>query len=266
MTCTHILASMGIKSLLPGSTKVFLVTQALKVGGFLRPLGMRRARRHGVVVDLRSPLVNNHCVAALFWGIYEWGERRAIQRWLLKDVPVVELGASIGFISSLAARTTTAGAHVAVEANPNLLPLLRQNLQLNDQQDKVRVVWGAIDYSGAAEVSLDLGNGSNLGGAVASGGNTSSDVTVPTTTLNDLLKEHGLRKFTLISDIEGAEIGLLDESPDAISACEQMIIELHPTTDRQGKKLTLDELGHAIADRWKLRVVHRDGAVWVMQR
>jgi FkbM family methyltransferase len=263
------LPAMGIGRIFPRFGKIFLVSRALKTGPLLRFLGFRKIKRFGVAIDTRSPFVSDHCVAALFWGIYEWGERRAILQYILKDCPVIELGASLGFISCLAARQTPGQPQVAVEANPHLLPLLRGNIAGNGALDKVHVQWNAIDYGGAAEVNLDLGTGSSLSGAVAADNARSastSTVVVTCTTVAAILRERNLSRYVLICDIEGAEAGLLREDPATIAACQQMIIELHDATLADGTKVTPYQLGEKIAAAWALEIVRRDGNVWVLQR
>jgi len=258
---------MGIGRVLPQSGKVFLVGRALKTGPLLRFLGVKKIQRFGVTLDTASSLVSDHCVAALFWGIYEWGERRAILRYIKKDCPVIELGASLGFISSLAARQTPGQPQVAVEANPHLLPILKDNIARNGAADKVQVQWNAIDYSGAAEVKLDLDTGSSLSGAIAADARSSTTtVAVPCTTLGAILRERNLSRYVLICDIEGAEAGLLREDPATIAACQQMIIELHDATTRDGTKVTPSQLGEKLAAAWGLQIISRDGNVWVLER
>src|SRR3954464_14359033 len=103
-------------------------------GALLRQTGRfigQRVRSHGVELDLSSPLVADETRAALFWGFYEGSERRAALRFLRPGLPVIELGASLGFLTALIARRIAPVAQVAVEANPALTSLLRRTLELN---------------------------------------------------------------------------------------------------------------------------------------
>jgi FkbM family methyltransferase len=260
---------MNLGRFLPRTGRVFLVGRALKTGRLLRFLGVRRIKRFGVTIATTSALVSDQCVAALFWGIYEWGERRAVLRYILRDCPVVEFGASLGFISSLAARQTPDQPQVAVEANPHLLPLLKENTARNGAAGKVQIQWNAIDYSGAAVVNLDLGSGSSLGGAVVAGNGLPAGrptVAVPCTTLGAIVRERNFSRYLLVCDIEGAEAGFLREDPATIAACQQMIIELHEANTPDGIRVTPSELGEKLAAAWGLQVISRDGNVWVLER
>jgi hypothetical protein len=54
---------------------------------------------------------------------------------------------------------------------------------------------------------------------------------VPTTTLRDVLDDFGIRDFTLICDIEGAEESLILNEADVLKEHARVIImEVHPQT------------------------------------
>ncbi len=82
---------------------------------------------------LDSPVVSPHIRRLFFFNRYERPERRALERFLDPKLPVVELGSAVGVIACLANKKLhDPYRHVAVEANPDLLPLLRENRRLND--------------------------------------------------------------------------------------------------------------------------------------
>jgi hypothetical protein len=65
-------------------------------------------------------------------GRYELPERRAVQRHLRRDLPVIELGGSLGVVACITNKLLTdPTAHVVVEANPHAIPQLRLNKALN---------------------------------------------------------------------------------------------------------------------------------------
>jgi FkbM family methyltransferase len=258
---------MSLRRFIPENVKGYIVLAALRMGRWFRKLGIQKITRDGVTIDVVSPLISDGTVGALFWRVYEWGERRAI-RDLLADYPVIELGASLGFISCLAALRTPLQKEVVVEANPNLLPLLTQNIQRNGFGEKIEVVWAAIDYSGDASVQLELGGGSNLSASVTSGEpeENLTAVNVPTTTLGRLLRERHIEKYVLICDIEGAEVGLLQEEAAVIAGCQQLIIEVHKTLSPEGIRLTPTMLGEMIVRSWGMSLRKCYGPVLVLQR
>ncbi len=54
---------------------------------------------------------------------------------------------------------------------------------------------------------------------------------VPATSLSAIVERQQLGKFTLVCDIEGAEIELLRHDSTALDNCQDLFIELHETSD-----------------------------------
>ena len=160
----------------------------------------------------------------LWRGTYERSERALLQRWLDSQAPVVELGGGIGVVSTLVnCRLSNPTRHVVVEANPELLPILARQRQLN--RASFNVEHGAIDYSGAATTTLDVSDGF-LAGRVASGG---PGIPVVTTTLERVFERHPWTGVTLICDIEGLETDLVEHEGEIIERhCRTLVIEVHP--------------------------------------
>jgi FkbM family methyltransferase len=221
----------------------------------------------GMRIDTASPLVNDDTRAALYFYMYESSERRAIKRFLRSNRPVVELGASIGFVSVLIAKTAHPVKQVAVEANPDLIPLLRRNLELNGVAG-VTIVHGAVAYKTGDRAIFSVG-AANVDGRLGSGVTAEAGVqslVVPTTTLRDVLESSNISEFTLVSDIEGAEWDLIEEeSKDTRERCRQAVFELHHV-ERNGTTFTPAELADRFATGWGMRKVHTDGKVWVFER
>jgi FkbM family methyltransferase len=201
--------------------------------------------RHGCIIRTPAP-VTAAVKALLFWGMYESAEVRFVRRYLRRDLDVVELGSSIGVVGSHVARSLSPGRKlVCVEANPHLLAVLEQNVRLNAPAAAVSIVNAAISYDGGAQVELTLAE-TNLASSV--GGQGGERVAVPTTSLSRLLGEQGIGEFCLISDIEGAEGGLIENDAAGLSRCAQIIIELHDS-HLGGKPVSPTELAGAIEAR-----------------
>src|ERR1700722_14889072 len=78
---------------------------------------------------------------------YETSERDAIRKYLNPKLPVIELGSAIGVISCLVnRRLVSPERHVAIEANPALIPVLQENRELNGCG--FTVLHRAISYDG----------------------------------------------------------------------------------------------------------------------
>lgn len=181
-------------------------------------------------MNLRDKAVSDQSFARVFWGLHERKEVSFVKRFLRGDTDVIELGASLGVVSLHIARALKPGRRlVCVEANPHLVETARRNLSANFPDRDIKVVNQAIDYRGGGVSYLRIDR-NNLGSALTdhSDSGTSS---VQTTTLAQLQRQFGIGEFALVSDIEGAELGLFREDGAALKRCRQIIIELHATRD-----------------------------------
>lgn len=226
--------------------------------GLIGVLSANRVRNHGLVFDIRSSDFSPRVRAQMFWGIYESAEIRLIRDLLRGSTTVVELGSSLGVTSAHIAALMAPGGHlVCVEANPRLLPGLRDRLTRHAVSVRVDLVHAAVaGQCGEAVLVLSAETvGSRLGAARP--GETT--VTVPALTLREILRRTGVADFDLVCDIEGAEAAFLLRDPDVLSGCRRAVIELHDTADG-GQSVTVSVLLVAVAEAG-FRVVRREGSV-----
>jgi FkbM family methyltransferase len=154
---------------------------------------------------------------------YEAPEREALKKYLDPELPVIELGACLGIVSCLTnRRLRQPEKHIVVEANPTLVPLLAENRERNGCS--FRVVHAALSY-GADTITFKV-NDNILASSL--NGEAQRAVVVSTVTLKLLLDETGFERVTLICDIEGAELQLVEHELDVLRERVSMIImELH---------------------------------------
>lgn len=217
----------------------------------------------GVRVASLSPFVSPKVSAMLFWGIYEGAERRFVQRYLDPDLPVVELGSSIGGVSSHIARALAAGQRlICVEANPHLLPVLQKNLNQNASHLTSEAVHAAVSAD-PGSVSFSI-SASSLSSSIAARDDALEMITAPARKLSDLIVEFGLGSFQLVMDIEGAEAGIAYDDAAALENCARIVAELH-ATEHDGRRVTVKDLIEAFSE---LGFILRDqyGPVVVMDR
>ena len=108
--------------------------------------------RHGGVRLAVDPRVLSPAMVATFYsGVYERDEADLIRSTLAPDDRVLELGGGVGFIGTIAALAVRDPAQVLiVEANPQLIPLMERNFNLNGVKP---VLWnGVLGRNGATEV------------------------------------------------------------------------------------------------------------------
>jgi FkbM family methyltransferase len=145
-------------------------------------------------------------------------------RYLPPDLPAVELGAGLGFVSCLANRRLgKPERHVCVEANPVVLPFLHRNRDRNRCRFIIR--HGALAYD-APEVQLGV---DEYVSRSSIGDDTKPLVTVPTTSLAGVLGENGFDRVSVICDIEGAEQALFAREGVLLrEGVQTLILEVHP--------------------------------------
>ena len=193
--------------------------------GRLVELSGNRIRIGGLKFSVDSPGIDTVDKSTLFFGPHQLDERALVERWLPKNLPVVEFGGGLGVVSCMANRLLERpDRHVVVEANPFLLDLLATNRNLN--RCSFQILNRVLTYGAEmAEFSLDS---SFVSSRV--GGSSGSMVSVPTTSLERILNEAGFEQCSVVCDIEGAEIQLVEHEIDVIRRrAPFLLIELHPT-------------------------------------
>jgi FkbM family methyltransferase len=222
------------------------ITSALTSGiacGAIRALAGRRVRFHGVDIAL-SDAVPLKTYGLLYWGLYESAEYRFVRDFISYSLPVIEIGAGIGAISSTIARILVPGQRlICVEANPALTPLLRQNLALHAQHLTTEIIQAAIDSrDGKAPFTADADNLTSS----LSRQPQRNDLEVPTFSLGSIASNHGLESgYQLVADIEGAESSFILDGGESLHHCHRMVIELHDT-QVLGRQVSADMLADTV--------------------
>ena len=193
------------------------------IGKYLvEPVNRGIVRLDDCKLDTNNETFTTFTRGSLWLHRYEEPERLAIVRFLDPNLPVLELGASVGAMSCLINRRLRhPDAHVAVEPSPQLMPLLARNREVN--RASFTSVQAAVAYDSA---SLGFSPGlDNLEGHV----DVDGGVTVPTATVTELLDRFRFERASLVCDIEGMEVQLwAHESHVIAERVAWLIIELHP--------------------------------------
>lgn len=212
---------------------------------------------HGMPIDVKGAEIPAANKASLWWGIYESAEYRFIEKFLRPDLPVIELGSSIGAISSAIARRLVQGQRLmCVEANPRLIPALRRNLARNAPHLVVEIVNAAVSYDGG-DVRFGV-SADNLTSHIPAdfAGDTAI---VPGATLASLVAKQPGVPFQLVADIEGAELDILLNDAESLHCCQTMVLELHRTV-RLGQVYMPSDLERLLED-CNFKIVGQYGAV-----
>lgn len=232
-------------------------------GHVIGALTRKRIRHQGLSFDTRDDEFSPRVRAQMFWGAYEGAETRMVRSSLHGSTTVVELGSSLGVTTAhIAAVMSPHGRLICVEANPALIPGLRQRMIPRTTALQFEVLHAAVvDYCGSARLALGRQTVGSRVGAPRAG---ESAVQVPALTLREILRKSAVGEFDLVSDIEGSEASFLLQDPAALSHCKRAIIELHETTVN-GRTVSVFELLDA-AMAAGFQIVRRHGPVVVLTR
>lgn len=194
----------------------------------------------------------------LLAGKYERSEIDFVHRHLPTGMPVIELGASIGGTSCQIARRLAPGVPMTcVEANPELIAVLDENLRRNHPDRQVDVVHAMVaGRIGTGTMHLERST------LTSSGGGGGRSVSVPSLRLEDIVARIGPGRFSLVSDIEGAEVFFLAPLSSALERCACIVMEGHATS-MGGTALDLEQVLRLPTEGGRWRQVDRYGAVAV---
>jgi FkbM family methyltransferase len=196
-------------------------------------------------------------------GSYEAKEARYIQAYLPRGATVLELGASLGVVSSIILGRKPERL-ISYEAVGPLGDIARQVVAHNHPAAPWELVHCAIAAEGIDEVSFDWSPEYTQGGTVADE-SAKSLIRVPAVSLAGAIARHRLPATAwLVMDIEGMEWELARRQAAGLRHFAGIIVECHDTTDG-GRHVphaqVLEEITRAGFD-----IVDRRGKVAVLMR
>ena len=190
----------------------------------LAPDGVLTCR--GVKIPKGRHLPPGRARRALREGRYESKEAEAALKLVRPGDRVLELGAGLGFMSTLLAMMRQGVRVDSFEANPTLIPVIRATHALNAVADRVTVHHALLAGRSGPPVSFyERQNflASSLDPGVMAEG-IIAEHAVPVRAINDELAR--LRPDVLVCDIEGAEADLLPQAD--LSGLRGAVVETHP--------------------------------------
>jgi FkbM family methyltransferase len=178
-------------------------------------------RLNGVNLALPKGLATPAIREKLGDGTYEEDEARGADRCVRPGFRVLELGAGIGYVTTICAQRAGPENVLSVEANPALLPVIEANLRRNGVPG-VTLMHGAatgpVPEGATGHFALQAGyTGSSLAGM-------GQGVEVPLISIHDLIRAH--RPHVVLMDVEGAEAEMFNRPWKCpLRFC---VMELHP--------------------------------------
>lgn len=180
---------------------------------------------NGVKLVIPDAMLSKRIAEKLEKGRYEGHEAQAALMRVRGGSRVLELGSGLGYIASICAAIAGPENVTTVEANPDMLPVVRDNLDRNGFQS-VTLLHGAVTGQVGGEEAIEFERTKAFWGAsiAREGSNRDTIVKVPLLRLSDLLAAY--RPDIVIMDIEGAEQTLFDAPwPEHVRS---VMMELHP--------------------------------------
>jgi len=196
----------------------------------------------GVRIPLDRSIITPPIEAAVRSGDYEADETRSLPEVVREGDRVLELGAGIGFVSSILAKRTRAERIVAVEANPGLIPFIRRVHAINGVRG-VEVINGVACVGPAprdGETASFYARPDFWMSSLSPEPYAYDAVhAVPMLSLDGLLRDNGITM--IVCDIEGGEVALLPQAD--LSGVDRVYVEVHDhLTGLSGVKTLFDAL------------------------
>ncbi len=189
----------------------------------------------GLRLELPPEVATENIRNALSQGWYEALEAQQVPYLLQPGEIVLEVGAGIGLISTLCAKDRRTKEVHAVEANPQLIPVIKHTHKIN--KAKVKVYNEVLaDADGMTSFYLHR----DFWASSLTGWEGATRVDVAKTSFQSRID--AIKPTMLIVDIEGGETNLFDQVK--MPSVEKILIELHQNVvGRKNIKHLFDVLG-----------------------
>ena len=156
-------------------------------------------------------------------GRYEGGECAALREILRAGDRVLELGAGIGLISSVAAMVKGVEAVTTVEANPQLIPVIEETHRLNAISN-IELISGVVVASQQKRSPFFVRSNFWSSSLEPDSRPYEKKKHLPCYNIHRLIEEKN--PTVIVCDIEGGELGLFDQAN--LSGVRAVILEMHP--------------------------------------
>lgn len=176
----------------------------------------------GVLIPDDPEVITPAIRQAILSGRYEAEEAAQIPLIVEPGDRVLEIGAGIGFISTLLSRERRVASVLAVEANPQLLGYMERLHGLNRVR-KVRRMNAALTNEPVASRTMYLRQDFWMGSLLEGPNPYIARVEVPTVGFDALLRAEGVS--LIVCDVEGAECTIFKDAD--LSGVDRIFLELH---------------------------------------
>ncbi|MBB3986106.1 FkbM family methyltransferase [Sagittula marina] len=179
-----------------------------------------------------SPFLNDMRIKRMKEARYEGTEIAGALSIVREGDRVLEMGTGLGVVGAVIAHNAKPEAVLSFEANPNLIPHIKELYALNDLTDRMEVR-NQIVLTGPDQpstVTFHLRSTYLASSLIKSDNRKTTPVDVPTVNFAKLVRD--FRPDVLVIDIEGGELDFLRHAD--LSTIRAMVIEFHP--DHYGRE------------------------------
>ena len=176
----------------------------------------------GVIIPDDPNVITPGVRHAILLNRYETEEAEQIPQIVRPADIVLEIGAGIGFISTLLSRQRRVSRIIAVEANPLLMDYMTRLHHVNRVR-KVRRVNAVLTNEPVKNKTMYLREDFWMGSLMEGPNPFVDTVQVPTLNLNAFLRTEGVN--LIVCDVEGAETALFEDAD--LTTVDRVFVELH---------------------------------------
>ncbi len=176
----------------------------------------------GVLIPDDESVITPAIRRAMLTGRFEAEEASQIAAIVRPGDQVLEIGAGIGYISTLVSRQRRVSGVIAVEANPFLIDYMARLHAVNNVH-KVRLLNAVLTNQNVERMTFYLREDFWMGSLMPGPNPYMATVDVPTCNLDALIRDEGVS--LIICDIEGAETFLFEEAD--LGGVDRVYLELH---------------------------------------
>jgi FkbM family methyltransferase len=216
-----------IKSLIPLKLKNLIINFFVNnfTGFIIKKLKIKFNLFNGI---FNYNLVSNYEAASIFFGIYESAEIRFSKRFAKSKI-IIELGSSVGVMLGTLANNRDNTKFICVEASKrNYLKFLKLKKFIPKKKNQYISLNRALYYSGP---NVNFEENTTVTSKITKNNlKTNKSYKVLGVTLSGIIKKYCVKeRFTLISDVEGAEASIFFKDINSLKLCETIIAELSNT-------------------------------------
>lgn len=175
---------------------------------------------HGVAIDVTDDSISDQLRRVFYKGLYENDEAKLVLENLEDNDVVLEIGAGIGFISTLCAIRTGSGNVHCFEANKAIIPVIRRTYSLNGVCPNLHL--GCVGPTDG-EIEFTV-NKEFVSSSVIQRDQNSLTEKVQSFSIIRLVQE--LKPSFLIVDVEGFETDII--VGEALTGVKKLCLEIHP--------------------------------------